>query len=142
MHCTENLVSVRWCAGSASAERVGQGEVGRVIYRVLCTRQLLGLAVKGPWLAPGGPILAPGCMNRLRKRYSHLLGGSFLARKASWAPSWCLPTESADYCMFVNEWAWLRSQVCLLSLKVHLDSFWESELRQKRRYGALQACVC
>ena len=25
--------------------------------RVLCTWQLLGLAAKGPWLAPGGPTL-------------------------------------------------------------------------------------
>ena len=66
----------------------------------------------------------PGCMSRLRKRYSHLSRGSFLAGKASWAPSGCLPTESADYCMLVNEWAWLRSRVCLLSLKVHLGSFW------------------
>ena len=28
-----------------------------------------------------------------RKCYSHLLGGSFLAGKASWAPSGCLPTK-------------------------------------------------
>ena len=34
--------------GSASAERVGQGEVGGITGRVLCTWQLLGLAVKGP----------------------------------------------------------------------------------------------
>ena len=47
----------RWRAGSASAERVGQGEVGGVTRRVLCTWQLLGLAAKGPWLAPGGPTL-------------------------------------------------------------------------------------
>ena len=36
------------------AERVGQWEVGGVIHRVLCTRQLLSLAVKEgkflPWL--------------------------------------------------------------------------------------------
>ena len=51
----------------------------------------------------------PGCMSRRRKRYSHLLGGSFLAGKASWAPSGRLSTESADYCIPVNEWAWLRS---------------------------------
>ena len=31
---------------SASAERVGQGEVSGVTHRVLCTWQLLGLAVK------------------------------------------------------------------------------------------------
>ena len=49
-----------------------------------------------------------GCMHRLRKRYSHLVGGSFLAWKAAWALSGCLTTESADYCMLVNKWAWLR----------------------------------
>ena len=38
----------------------------------------------------------PGCMSRLRKCYSHLVGGSFLAGKASWAPSGCLPTKSPD----------------------------------------------
>ena len=36
-------------------ERVGQGEVGGVTRRVLCTWWLLGLALKRPWLAPGGP---------------------------------------------------------------------------------------
>ena len=69
----------------------------------------------------------PGYMSRLGKRYCHLLGGSFLPGKASWSPSRCLPAESADCCMLVNEWACLslRSQVCLLSLKVHLGSvFW------------------
>ena len=45
-HCTEKIVSVCWRAGSASAERVGQGEVGGVTRRVLCTWQLLGLAAK------------------------------------------------------------------------------------------------
>ena len=29
----------------------------------------------------------PSCMDRLRKRYSHLVGGSFLAGKAAWALS-------------------------------------------------------
>ena len=33
-----------------------------------------------------------------------------------------LPTKNADYCMLINEWVWLRSQVSLLELKVHLDS--------------------
>ena len=53
-HCTEKTVSALWNAGSASAERVGQGEVGGVTHRVLCTWQLLGMAVKGLWLAPVG----------------------------------------------------------------------------------------
>ena len=59
---------------------------------------------------------------------SHLSGGSFLAGKASWALSGCLPIESADHCMLVNEGAWLRSRVCLLKLEVELGSVLESEL--------------
>ena len=47
------------------------------------------------------------------------------------ALSRCLPTENADYCMLVNEWAWLRSRVCLFFLKVHLGSVSESELTQE-----------
>ena len=53
------------CASSASAERVGQGEVGRVTHRVTCTWWLLGLAVKVPWLGLGGPILAPAAWTGL-----------------------------------------------------------------------------
>ena len=44
--------------GSASAERVGQKEVGGVSRRVLCTWWLLGFTVKRPWLGAGGPPLA------------------------------------------------------------------------------------
>ena len=83
----------------------------------------------------------PGCMSELRKCYSHISGSSFLAGKASWALSGCLPIESADYCMLVNEWAWLASQVCLLRLEVELASLLESELGQKWRYSALKACI-
>ena len=57
-------------------------------------------------------------MSRLRKCYSHLSGGSFQVGKVSWALSGCLPIESADHCMLVNEWALLRSRVCLLRLEV------------------------
>ena len=50
-HCAEKIVSA---LGSASVERVGQGEVGGVTRRVTCTWWLLGLAVKArqllPWL--------------------------------------------------------------------------------------------
>ena len=53
----------------------------------------------------------PGCMDRLRKHYSHLVGGSFLAGKVAWTLSGCMTTENADYCMLVNEWAWSRSRV-------------------------------
>ena len=40
----------------ASAERVRQGEVGGVTPKVTFTWWLLGLALKAPWLGPGGPI--------------------------------------------------------------------------------------
>ena len=73
----------------------------------------------------------PGCMSRLRKRYSHLPGGLFLAGKASWALSGCVPIESADCYMLVTEWAWLTAGVCLLRLEVELGSVLESELGQK-----------
>ena len=56
---------------------------------------------------------------------------SFLAGKAAWAPSGCMTTESVDYCILVNEWAWSRLQVCLLRLEVDLGSVLESELGQK-----------
>ena len=56
MHAT-HAVSVD-CAGSVSTERVGQGEVDGITCRVTCTWWLLGLAIKVPWLGPGGPILA------------------------------------------------------------------------------------
>ena len=58
----------------------------------------------------------PSCMDRCRKRYSHFLGGSFLAGKSAWALSRYLQTEIADYCMPMR-------------LKVHLGSVLESELR-------------
>ena len=109
----------------------GTGGSGWGHHWVLYTWQLLGLAVKRTMIGTGLANSRSGCMSRLRKCYTHLSGGSFLAGKAFWALSGCLPTVSADYCMLVNEWTWLRSQLCLLSLKAHLGSFLESELRQK-----------
>ena len=102
------------------------------VARLDCKRTMVGT---------GWANSRPGYMSRLRKRYSHLSGGSFLAGKASWALSGCLPIESADYCMLVNEWAWLSSRVCLLRLEVELASVLESELGQKWRYGATKACI-
>ena len=98
-------------AGSASAERVGQGEVGGVTSRVTCTWWLLGLAVKAPWLGPGGPILALAAWTGLENATLPFVGGSFLAVKVAWALSGCMTTESADYCMLVNEWVWSGSRV-------------------------------
>ena len=47
----------------------------------------------------------PASVDMLRKRYSHIVGGSFLAEKAAWALNRYMTTGSADYCMLVNEWA-------------------------------------
>ena len=66
------------------------------------------LGCKRPMVGTRWANYRHGCMSRLRKCLS---GGSFLAGKASWALIGCLPTESADHCMLVIEWAWLRSRV-------------------------------
>ena len=133
-HCAETIVSAHWYTGSVSAERVGQGEVGGVTHRVTYTWWLLGLAVKTPWLGPCGPILSLAAWTGLENATL-----TFLAGKAAWTLSGCLTTESADcICMFVNEWAWLKSRVCLLKLKMSLGSVLELELRQIWRYSALR----
>ena len=46
-------------------------------------------------------------MDSAREHYSHLVGDSFLVGKAGWALRGCMTTEGADYCMLVNESAWL-----------------------------------
>ena len=141
-HCAEKIVSACWCAGSVLAERVGQGEVGGVTRRVLCTWQLLGLAIKGPWLALGRPILGLAAWASLENTTLTLQGVHFWQRRLlGLYRSGCLPIKNADYCMLVNEWAWLMSRVCLLRLEVVLASVLESELGQKWRYGALKACM-
>ena len=72
---------------------------------VTCTWWLLGLAMKEPWLGLGRPPpVLTVCMDRLRIYYFHLVDGWFLARKTAWALSWSMATDSADYCMLVNEW--------------------------------------
>ena len=109
-HCAEKLVSASLCTGSASAERVEQGEVGGVIRRVLYTWWLLGLALKRPWLASGGPPHTLTAWTGLENTsYSHLAEGWFLARKGAWSLSGCMATSSADYYMLVNEWVWSKS---------------------------------
>ena len=75
----------------------------------------------------------PDCMDRLRKHYSHLAEGWFLARKAARAVSGCMATDSANYYMFVNEWVWSLSRDCLLRPEVYMGAFLESELGQKWR---------
>ena len=44
-----------------------------------------------------------------------------------------MTTESADYCMFLTEWAWSRSRVCLLTLEPLMTSLCT-------RHATLAAC--
>ena len=44
----------------------------------------------------------PDCMDRLRKHYPHLVEGWFLVKKAAWALSGCMATNSAECCMLVK----------------------------------------
>ena len=86
---------------------------------VTCTWSVAArLGCQSTMVGTGWANSCPGCMDTLRKHYSHLVGCSFLARNAAWALSRCLTTESADYCILVDEWAWLKSRVCLNEFEV------------------------
>lgn len=69
---------------------------------MVASRRGFERAMVGTWWATSCPY----CTDRLRKHYSHLVEGWFLARKAAWALSGCMTTDSAACCMLVNEWAW------------------------------------
>ena len=72
----------------------------------------------------------PDYMDRLRKHYSHLAEGWFLARKAAWALSgrMSLSTDSADYYVLVDEWVWSKSRDCFFRPEVDVGAVLESEL--------------
>ena len=89
------------------------------------------LGCKSNMVGTGWANSHPGCTSRLRKCYSRLLGGSFLAGKAPWALSGCLVTENADYCMVINEWVWLRSRVCIKGM--HRLKLVSSEKKKKKK---------
>ena len=82
--------STHLCIRFASAERVGQGEVGG---RAACTWWLLGLAVKGLWLGLGGPILALDAWTGLENT---TLRGFISGKESCLGLSRCMTTESAD----------------------------------------------
>ena len=74
-HCAENIVSA-WvlcqqngCKGGGGSDHL-QGAVHMVAVRLGCERAMVGT---------GWATSCPDCMDRLRKHYSHLVGGSFLA---------------------------------------------------------------
>ena len=68
--CAEK--SLHACAGSASAERVGQGGGwGQLQGDMHMVAAMLGC--EGPWLGLGWATSHPDCMGRLRKHYFHLV---------------------------------------------------------------------
>ena len=78
-------------------------------YIIQCTWQLLGLAVKDPWLALGEQIpplaeqiLTLAAWTGLENTILTFYRGWFLAGKASWALIGHLPTKNVDYCMLVH----------------------------------------
>ena len=142
LYCTFGYITLHTKDGLHSLARgfcvsrkggIGRGGWGlnmhMVVARLGCERTMVGTR----WVTSH-----PDCIDRLSKHYSQLVEGWFLARKAALAMSGCMNTASVDYCMLVNEWAWLRSQVSLLVLELDTGSVLESELGQKWRYGALK----
>jgi len=96
VHCAEKIVSARLRAGSASAERVGQGGGGwghlqgdlqMLAVVAVCRNDLVGTGWSNSCLV---------CTNRLRKHCSHLVGSSILAVKGFSALNGCLLAENAD----------------------------------------------
>ena len=76
-HCAEKIVSARLFASA----------VHMVAARLGFQNAMVGTGRATP---------RPDCMDSLRKHYSHLAEGWFLARKAAWALSGCMATDSAD----------------------------------------------
>ena len=71
-------------------------------YIILCTWQLLVLAVKDPWLALGEQIPTLATWTGLENTILTFYKGWFPAGKASWALSGYLPTKNADYWMLIH----------------------------------------
>ena len=94
--------------GSASPESVGQGEmsgVGRADDMQSDMHMVPAvLGCKSAIVGTGWANSCPGCMDRLRKCYSHLVGDWFLAEKAAWVLSRYLTTKSAYDCMLIDKW--------------------------------------
>ena len=111
VHCTEKIVSVRYVGWFCVSRKGGTGGGGWGHLQGDMHMVAARLGRQSAMVGTGWANSCPGCMDRLRKRYSHLVEGSFLAGKVAWTLSRCMTTESADYCMLVNEWVWSRSRV-------------------------------
>ena len=64
---------------------------------------------------------------------TRLAEGWFLERKGAVALNGCMATDSAEYCMLVNEWVWSKSRDCLVRPEMDMGAVLESELGQKWR---------
>ena len=60
------------------------------------------LGCQSAMVGTGWANSCPGCMDRLGKRYSHLVGSSFLAGKAAWALSVCLSAVDSVACSLMS----------------------------------------
>ena len=69
--------------------------------RVICTWQAARLGCTKALVDSGWINCHIGCINGLRKYYSHFVGGSFLAGKAIWLLNGCLLANN-DYCKLVK----------------------------------------
>ena len=82
---------------SVGSERVkGWGGVGHPQDAVHLAAARSGC--KGSMVGTGWADSCAGCMNRLRKRYSHLWGVHFWRGKAAWALNGFLLTENVHAC--------------------------------------------
>ena len=90
VHCAEKIVSARYARRFCVSRKGGtggggwghpQGDMHMVAARLGCQSAMVGTGWANSCL---------GCMDRLRKRYSHLVGGSFLAGKVAWTLSGCM----------------------------------------------------
>ena len=94
MHFQDALPSKPYSAllvtsyGTILCEQVGQREVAQGDMHMVAAK----LGCQNVMIGTGWANSCPGCMDRLRKCDSRLVGGSSLAGKATWALSGCMTT--------------------------------------------------
>ena len=92
---------------------MGQGEVGGVTGRVLCTWWQLGLALKRPWLA--------------LTAWTGLENTALTLQRAGFWQGYLVServygNRFADSYLLVNEWVWSKSRDCLLRPEVDMGA--------------------
>ena len=94
---------MHWHTGSASAERVGQGEgvgsfAGCCAAHLVAARLGCKLSIVGTWWTNSHP----GCLKSLREIYVHLVGAHFWQGRPlwHWAPG-CQPTMQTIACLLI-----------------------------------------